>query len=153
MAFATKPVRYWNQTDVQNWLRAGFSAEFAPMGWTQKLSHDYTTLFRACDFDGGSVIAMQNFVREDWLAMAEELSDQQRKECHSKVTLGDRMRLMADVQARVASQASDQGAASGEWQNSGGNAREMREEVTWMNLATGRSRTTTPCDMVKKALE
>ena len=51
MAFATKPVREWNQTDVQHWLRAGFSADCAAMGWTQKLSHDYTALFHACDFD------------------------------------------------------------------------------------------------------
>ena len=62
MAFATKPVDEWSREDVREWLHAGFSRTG---GWTEQLSFDYRPLFRACDFDGGSVVAMQRFTRED----------------------------------------------------------------------------------------
>ena len=106
MAFQTKAVHDWSHIDVQNWLQAGFAGNSA--GWTAKLSRDYKALFCACDFNGGSIIAMQSFTRDQWLAMGQELSDQDCVRHASTVTLGDRMRIVADVQARVASRAAAQ---------------------------------------------
>ena len=92
-AFATKPVDEWSREDVREWLHAGFSRTG---GWTEQLSFDYRPLFRACDFDGGSVVAMQSFTREEWITMAHELSGEHSTGC--RVTFGDQLRLACDHQ-------------------------------------------------------
>ena len=68
--FEEKPIHEWDDVDVTQWLRAG---SLGAGGWIKRLSRDYGELFLVCGVTGDSLLDMQCFQREDWLAMADEL--------------------------------------------------------------------------------
>ena len=96
--FEEKPIHEWDDVDVTQWLRAGF---FGAGGWTKKLSRDYGELFLVCGVTGDSLLDMQCFQREDWLAMADELDAQQVAQGMCAVKLADRAKITLDIVRRA----------------------------------------------------
>ena len=97
--FEEKPIHYWDDADVAQWLRAG---HLGAGGWAKRLSRDYGPLFLVCGVTGDALLDMQCFEREDWKAMADELEEEHLAAGQCAVKLADRAKIIHDIVRRAA---------------------------------------------------